>query len=302
MNTTAGSFALLGSILPGNAFVVTKLINAGAIILGKASMSEWAHFSGDAPNGWCARTGQGKNPHVLSADPCGSAISVAANMAAVSLGTETDGSILCPSIYNSVVGIKPTVAGLTGRDGVIPVAPRQDTVGTVADAVYVLDAIGGFDCNDEATREASKYIPLGGYKQFRRPCGLNKKRLGIVRNHPFFDKESEVSQAFELHIQTVRQEGAIVVDNLKIANIDDIMNSTASVEFLANAGLVASLVRSLADVIDFKFSKLVSIWSSHSLTHVWSSYLIVIYINGYAGKDHGIWPISFRNSPGHRRN
>ncbi|KAK0580554.1 hypothetical protein LWI29_003404 [Acer saccharum] len=110
--------------------------------------------------------------------------------------------------------------------------------------------------------------PLGGYKQFLKPCGLNKKRLGKVRNHPFFDIESEVSQAFELHIQTVRQEGAIVVDNLKIANIDDIMNSTASVEFLANAaefklslnaylkGLVASPVRSLADVIDFKFSKL----------------------------------------------
>ncbi|KAK1559944.1 hypothetical protein Q3G72_020298 [Acer saccharum] len=110
--------------------------------------------------------------------------------------------------------------------------------------------------------------PLGGYEQFLKPCGLNKKRLGIVRNHPFFDIESEVSQAFELHIHTVRQEGAIVVDNLKIANIDDIMNSTASVEFLANAaefklslnaylkGLVASPVRSLADVIDFKFSKL----------------------------------------------
>ncbi|KAL5858440.1 hypothetical protein ACOSQ3_005898 [Xanthoceras sorbifolium] len=122
MKTTAGSFGLLGSIVPRNAFVVTKLIKAGAIILGKASLSEWAHFRGDAPSGWCARSGQGKNPYVLSADPCGSnsgsAISVAANMAAVTLGTETDGSIFCPSNYNPVVGIKPTV-GLTSRDEII---------------------------------------------------------------------------------------------------------------------------------------------------------------------------------------
>ncbi|KAK4835389.1 hypothetical protein QYF36_009103 [Acer negundo] len=206
-----------GSIVPRNAFVVTKLINAGAIILGKASLSEWAHFRGAAPSGWCARSGQGKNPYVLSADPCysssGSAISVAANMVAVTLGTETDGSILCPSSYNSVVGIKPTV-GLTSRDGVIPISPKQDTVGpmcrTVADAVYVLDAI------------------------------------------------------------TMRQRGAVVVDNLKIANIDDILNSSASGELLTllaefkvslNSylkGLVASPVRSLAEVIAFnnKFSKL----------------------------------------------
>ncbi|KAK0582939.1 hypothetical protein LWI29_031309 [Acer saccharum] len=275
MNTTAGSLALLGSIVPRNAFVVTKLINAGAIILGKASMSEWAHLRGAAPSGWCARSGQGKNPYVLSADPCGSssgsAISVAANMAAVTLGTETDGSILCPSSYNSVVGIKPTV-GLTSRDGVIPIVPKQDTVGpmcrTVADAVYVLDEIVGFDRNDAATREASKYIPLGGYKQFLKTNGLKKKRLGIVRN-PFVNG-SVVTKVFEHHIQTMRQRGAVVVDSLKIANIDDILNFSASGELVTllaefkvslNSylkGLVASPVRSLADVIAFnnKFSKL----------------------------------------------
>ncbi|TXG64824.1 hypothetical protein EZV62_011818 [Acer yangbiense] len=275
MNTTAGSFALLGSIVPRNAFVVTKLINAGAIILGKASLSEWANFRGLAPNGWCARSEQGKNPYVLSADTCGSssgsAISVAANMAAVTLGTETDGSILCPSSYNSVVGIKPTV-GLTSRDGVIPITPKQDTVGpmcrTVADAVYVLDAIVGFDRNDEATREASKYIPRGGYKQFLKQCGLKRKRLGIVRN-PFVVEGSEVAEVFEHHIQTMRQRGAIVVDNLTVANIDDILDASGSgelVTFVAefklslNAylkGLVSSPVRSLADVIAFnnKFSK-----------------------------------------------
>ncbi|KAJ0076980.1 hypothetical protein Patl1_36074 [Pistacia atlantica] len=278
MNTTAGSLALLGSVVPRHAFVVTKLIQAGAIILGKASMTEWAAFrSIDVPNGWCARTGQGKNPYVLSAETSGSssgsAISVTANMAAVSLGTETYGSILCPSSACSVVGIKPTV-GLTSRDGVIPISPRQDTVGpicrTVADAVYVLDAIVGFDPNDKATVEASKYIPHGGYKQFLKPDGLKEKRLGILRNS-FFNlaNKSEVTEAFEHHIQILRQQGAILVDNLKITEVDDILNVIAKFQTLALAaefkpalntylkGLVDSPVRSLEDVITINknFSK-----------------------------------------------
>ncbi|XP_057966605.1 probable amidase At4g34880 isoform X2 [Malania oleifera] len=133
LNTTAGSYALLGSTVPRDAGVVQKLRKAGAIILGKASLSEWSYFrSTQAPNGWSARGGQVVNPYAPRSDPCGSstgsAVSVAANMAAVSLGTETAGSILCPSSNNSVVGIKPTV-GLTSRAGVIPISPRQDTVG-----------------------------------------------------------------------------------------------------------------------------------------------------------------------------
>ncbi|KAI9180684.1 hypothetical protein LWI28_007213 [Acer negundo] len=232
MNTTAGSFALLGSIVPRNAFVVTKLIEAGAIILGKASLSEWANAR-HIPNGWCARSGQGRNPYVLSADPSGSssgsAISVAANM---------------------------------------------DTIGpicrTVADAVYVLDAIVGVDHNDKTTREASKYIPVGGYIQFLKPSGLKGKRLGIVRD-PFFTtiKEPEIIRAFEHHFQTLRQQGAVLVDNLKILGIDAIMNPFISGEGKAMdadlkldlnkylEGLVVSPVRSLADVIEFnKFEKL----------------------------------------------
>ncbi|KAK2665538.1 hypothetical protein Ddye_004112 [Dipteronia dyeriana] len=140
---------------------------------------------------------------------------------------------------------------------------------TVADAVYVLDAIVGFDRNDEATREASKYIPHDGYKRFLKQCGLKRKRLGIVRN-PFVVEGSEVADVFEHHIQTMRQRGAVVVDNLTIANIDDILDASGSgelVTFVAefklslNAylkGLVSSPVRSLADVIAFnnKFSKL----------------------------------------------
>ncbi|KAK7312240.1 hypothetical protein VNO77_35971 [Canavalia gladiata] len=271
LNTTAGSFALLGSMVPRDAAVVSKLRKAGAIILGKASLSEWAAFrSLKAPNGFSARGGQGKNPYVLSADPCGSssgsAISTAANLVAVSLGTETDGSILCPASSNSVVGFKPTV-GLTSRDQVIPVSPRQDTVGllsrTVSDAVYVLDVIAGIDYNDPATTTWSKYIPQAGFKQYLNPNGLKGKRLGIVRN-PFFGLlDSDVTQAFEKHFQTLRQEGAVVVDNLEIANINTILNPNKSGEAVAliaefklslNAylkNLVVSPVRSLADVIAF---------------------------------------------------
>ena len=133
LNTTAGSAALFGATTRGDAGVVARLRKAGAVILGKASLSEWAHFRGFyAPDGWCARGGQGVNPYNPSATPCGSssgsAIAVAANMAAIALGTETDGSILCPAASQAVVGIKPTV-GLTSRAGVIPISPRQDTVG-----------------------------------------------------------------------------------------------------------------------------------------------------------------------------
>lgn len=193
LNTTAGSYALLGSEVRRDATVVERLKNDGALILGKASMSEWYHFrSFSIPDGWSARSGQGVNPYVQGGSPCGSssgsAISVAANMVAVSLGTETDGSIICPAEYNAVVGLKPTV-GLTSRAGVIPLSPRQDTIGpicrTVSDAVYVLDSIVGFDIRDlEATRAAAKFIPAGGYKQFLNEDGLKGKRLGVVR-HPF---------------------------------------------------------------------------------------------------------------------
>ncbi|KAI8554103.1 hypothetical protein RHMOL_Rhmol05G0071700 [Rhododendron molle] len=271
-NTTAGLFVLLGSVVPRDAGVVMKLRRAGAIILGKASLSELMDFrSLTAPEGWSARGGQGNNPYVLSASPCGSssgsAISFAANMVAVSLGTETDGSILCPASSNSVVRIKPTV-GLTSRAGVIPVTPRQDTIGrpicgTVADAVYMLDAIVGFDHRDaKATRKASKYIPSGGYLKFLKKDGLEGKRIGIVRK-PFFNfgNNSALSHAFENHFHTLKRKGAILVDSLQIANIEEILSYTASGEGVAalaefklslNAylrDLVASSVRSLADVI-----------------------------------------------------
>ena len=131
LNTTAGSLALLGSVVKRAAGVAARLRRAGAVVLGKASLSEWANFR-NVRNGWSARGGQTRNPYVLSSDPCGSSsgsgVAAAANMAAVTLGTETDGSILCPSSFNSVVGIKPTL-GLTSRAGVVPITTRQDSVG-----------------------------------------------------------------------------------------------------------------------------------------------------------------------------
>ncbi|XP_062176774.1 probable amidase At4g34880 [Alnus glutinosa] len=274
LNTTAGSYALLGSVVPRDAGVVERLRTAGAVILGKASLTEWYSFRslGQIPNGWCARAGQAANPYVQSGDPCGSssgsAISVAANMVAVSIGSETHGSILCPADHNSVVGFKPTV-GLTSRAGVIPILPRHDSIGTisrtVSDAVYVLDVIAGFDPQDyEATKEAAKFIPVGGYKQFLNPDGLKGKRLGVVRN-PFvsFLNKSCVIQAFERHLNTMRQRGATIVDNLEIANVDVILNPSQSGELTAMLAefkvtlndylkeLISSPVRSLADIIAF---------------------------------------------------
>ncbi|KAK4437670.1 putative amidase [Sesamum alatum] len=273
LNTTAGSYALLGAVAPRDAGVVQRLRNAGAVILGKASMSEWYNFrSLGIPNGWCARAGQGVNPYVKGGDPCGSssgsAISVAANMVMVSLGTETDGSLICPGDHNSVVALKPTV-GLTSRAGVIPMSPRQDTVGpvcrTVSDAVYVLDSIVGFDPRDsEATKAAAKFIPLGGYTQFLNEDGLKGKRLGVVK-HPFLalSRISVSSPVFEGHLQTLREKGAIILDNLEIPNIDVILNPLLCGEALAlmaefkltlNDYLreqITSPVRSLSDIINF---------------------------------------------------
>ncbi|KAK4740320.1 hypothetical protein R3W88_004017 [Solanum pinnatisectum] len=217
LNTTAGSYALLGSQVPRDAGVVEKLRKAGAIILGKASLSEWYKFRSlsGVPNGWCARSGQGVNPYCPSGSSCGSssgcAISVAANMAAVSLGTETHCSIICPADHNSVVGLKPTV-GLTSRAGIIPMTSLWDTVGpicrNVTDAVYMLDVIVGSDPRDEVTLEAAKYIPEGGYKQFLVEDGLKGKRIGIVR-HPFVEMIHGAIEksAFEHHLDLLRDYG-----------------------------------------------------------------------------------------------
>ncbi|GLJ13756.1 hypothetical protein SUGI_0219570 [Cryptomeria japonica] len=270
LNTTAGSFALLGSKVPRDAGVISKLRKAGAIILGKASLSEWANFrSSNASNGWSGRGGQPKNPYVFTADPCGSstgsAVGVSANMVAVSLGTETDGSILCPSSNNGVVGIKPTV-GLTSRAGVIPISHTQDTVGpicrTVTDAVYLLDEIVGYDVNDhKATRSAAQFIPKGGYKQFLKTEGLQGKRLGIVRDTSLPPTSAEAI-SFENHLAILREKGATLVENDNISNFLSLSSNgepehiVLEYEFKHDLNiylseLLQSPVRSLADIISF---------------------------------------------------
>ncbi|KAJ7982153.1 Amidase family protein [Quillaja saponaria] len=249
LNTTSGSYALLRSVVPR-----FRDLNA--------------------PRGWSARGGQGKNPSNLEAFVCGSssgpAIGVAANLVTVALGSETDGSILCPASANSVVGFKPTV-GLTSRDGVIPISSRQDTVGpitrTVADAVHVLDIIAGTDPRDSATQNASVHKPANGYKQHLIVGGLSGKRLGILRTSPFFNLtgpyDAEYNQTYENHFKTIKGKGGVLVDNLVIPNMNTILNFILSGEKLAllaefkialNAylgNLTSSPVKSLLDVINF---------------------------------------------------
>ncbi|KAM3393296.1 hypothetical protein ACQJBY_014137 [Aegilops geniculata] len=271
LNTTAGSFALLGSVVRRDAGVVRQLRRAGAVVLGKANMDEWANFRSFSGGGWSARGGKGRNPYVLSATPCGSstgsAIAAAASMAAVTLGTETDGSMLCPASLNSVVGIKPTV-GLTSRAGVIPITPRQDTIGpicrTVADAVHVLDTIVGYDALDAiATMEASKYIPRGGYMQFLKKDGLRGKRIGIPNGFFNFPNGTVQQMVYEQHLNTMRKQGAIVIENLDIENLSVLLDSQNNGQLIALpaefklslnsylSNLLYSPVRSLAEIIAF---------------------------------------------------
>ncbi|XP_037475231.1 probable amidase At4g34880 isoform X1 [Triticum dicoccoides] len=271
LNTTAGSLALLGSVVRRDAGVAARLRRAGAVVLDKSNPSEWSEFR-QVDNGWSARGGQTRNPYVLSSDPCGSSagsgVAAAANMAAVTLGTDTDGSILCPSSFNSVVGIRPTL-GLTSRAGVVSITPLQDTVGpicrTVSDAVHVLDAVIGYDEHDAAaTGAASKYIPPGGYAQFLRKDGLRGKRVGVLRG--FFQSYAGTQRlrVYEQHLATMRKHGAVVVDNLRVtanptALLDDISSNegiavVAEFKLSINAylaDLVYSPVHSLADIIVF---------------------------------------------------
>src|SRR3989449_5624858 len=188
MMTTAGSLALLGSMPAQDSFVAKKLREAGAVILGKTNLSEWANFrSNHSSSGWSGRGGQTRNPYVLDRNPCGSSsgsgVAVAANLCAAAIGTETDGSVVCPSSANSLVGIKPTL-GLISRSGIIPIAHSQDTAGpmcrTVTDAAILLDALTGADPQDAITAERGKAKRVH-YTQFLDPRGLKGARIGAAR-------------------------------------------------------------------------------------------------------------------------
>jgi len=267
MQTTAGSLALLGARVPRDAFVARKLREAGAVILGKTNLSEWANFRGDASSsGWSGRGGQTRNPYVLDRTPCGSSsgsgAAIAANLAAAALGTETDGSILCPSAINALVGIKPTV-GLTSRAGVVPISHSQDTVGpmtrTVADAAIMLGAIVGIDEHDPAT-VASDGLYYSDYTKFLNADGLRGARIGIAREH-FFGYSAKADAIVNAAIERMRELGAEIIDNTDIATAKQMRSSESEMtvllyEFKADlnaylAGLLDSPVRSLADVIAF---------------------------------------------------
>ena len=219
MLTTAGSLALTYGPAPDDAFVVKRLREAGAIILGKTNLSEWANFrSTRSSSGWSGRGGQTRNPYVLDRSPCGSSsgsgAAVSANFAALAIGTETNGSVVCPSSTNGVVGIKPTV-GLVSRDGIIPISETQDTAGpmarTVADAAVLLGAMAGVDPSDKATADAKLHAD---YTQFLDDSALEGKRIGILKGT--FGNHEKVDIILEEVVRTLEAQGATVIRDIEL--------------------------------------------------------------------------------------
>jgi amidase len=220
MPTTAGSLALVGNVTGRDASFVARLRAAGAVILGKTNLSEWANFRSErSSSGWSGVGGQTSNPYDLTRNPCGSSsgsgAAVAASLAAVAIGTETNGSIVCPSNANGVVGIKPTV-GLVSRTGVVPISHSQDTAGPmargVADAVLVLAAMIGPDESDPATDIAEKAAGWSLVEHLRSD-GLEGKRIGVLRSAAGF--HSEVDRLLETAIADLEEAGATIVDDLE---------------------------------------------------------------------------------------
>lgn len=226
MTTTAGSLALEGHIAKQDAFIVENLRKAGVILLGKNTLSEWGNFRSDkSTSGWSSRGGQVRNPYALDRNPCGSSsgtgVAVAANLCAVGIGGETDGSIVCPSQANGIVGIKPTL-GLVSRSGIIPISHSQDTAGpmarTVADAAALLGALTGIDPRDPVTQES-----LGqhhtDYTQFLDADGLKGARIGVARN--YFGFNDKVDQIIEDNIQALKDAGAEIIDDLTLESVGE---------------------------------------------------------------------------------
>jgi amidase len=265
MMTTAGSLALQGSIALQDSTVAKKLRDAGAVIIGKTNLSEWANFrSSHSSSGWSGRGGQTKNPYVLDRNPCGSSsgtgAAIAANLAAIGVGTETDGSVVCPSNANSLVGIKPTL-GLISRAGIIPIAHSQDTAGpmcrTVRDAAILLSALAGVDSRDSATN-ASVAKSSADYARFLDANGLKGARIGVQRKS--FGFNDAVDKVMNECIAAIKRLGATVVDPADIptqGKFDDTELEVLLYEFKADLNkYLASLgpnapVKSLKEIIDF---------------------------------------------------
>ncbi|HEX2189901.1 MAG TPA: amidase, partial [Longimicrobiaceae bacterium] len=222
MTTTAGSLALEGVVAPRDAFVAERLREAGAVVIGKTNLSEWANFrSTRSSSGWSGRGGQARNPYALDRSPCGSSsgtgVAVAANLAAAGVGTETDGSIVCPAGANGIVGIKPTM-GLVSRAGIIPIAGSQDIAGpmarTVADAAVLLGALAGTDPRDPATAAARGKVEAD-YTRHLDPGGLRGARIGVLRDR-FTGYSPAADRLFEQAVADMRRAGAVVVDSVRI--------------------------------------------------------------------------------------
>ena len=227
MMTTAGSLALVGAPAAKDAFVAAKLRGAGAVILGKTNLSEWANFrSTRSSSGWSGRGGQTKNPYALDRNPCGSSSgtgsAVAASFAAAGIGTETDGSIVCPAGAVGLVGLKPTV-GLVSRTGIVPIAHSQDTAGpmtrTVADAAALLGAIAGVDPADAATGDAHGHL-VADYTTFLDANALKGARIGVARAK-VTGYNRGTDRLFEQAIADLKRAGAEIVDPADIGSIGE---------------------------------------------------------------------------------
>src|ERR1700722_11561175 len=263
--TTAGSLALVGSKPPKDSFVAKKLRAAGAVILGKTNLSEWANIrSSHSTSGWSGRGGLTKNPYVLDRNPCGSSsgsgAGVSANLCAAAIGTETDGSIVCPASANGIVGIKPTV-GLVSRSGIIPISHSQDSAGpmcrTVKDAAILLGALTGVDPRDSAT-ENSQGKSLPDYARFCDPNGLKGARIGVARK--YFGFNDAVDALMEQSLDAMKRQGATLIDPADLETLGKFDESELMVfmyelkadlnAYLATLG-PHSPVRTLKDIIDF---------------------------------------------------
>ncbi|HST21337.1 MAG TPA: amidase family protein, partial [Blastocatellia bacterium] len=265
MMTTAGSLALSGSTPSKDAFIAGRLRQAGAVLLGKTNLSEWANFrSSHSTSGWSGRGGLTKNPYALDRNPCGSSsgsgAATAANLCAAAIGTETDGSIVCPSSANSLVGIKPTL-GLVSRSGIIPISHSQDTAGpmarNVSDAAILLGALTGIDSRDKATNQ-SRGKSMTDYTKYLDPAGMKGARIGIIRKS--FGFNEHVDKLMNESIEVMKRLGAVIVDPADIptaGKFDDSEFEVLLYEFKADLNVyLASLgprapVHSLKEIIAF---------------------------------------------------
>jgi amidase len=263
MQTTAGSLALVGSPVARDAFVAERLRLAGAVLLGKTNLSEWANFrSTHSTSGWSGRGGLTRNPYALDRNPCGSSsgsgAAVSSNLSAAAVGTETDGSVVCPSSMCGIVGIKPTL-GLISRSGIIPIAHSQDTAGpmtrTVRDAAMLLSVLAAADSRDPATAELSGKISVD-YTKFLDVNGLKGKRIGIARQ--YFNISPSVTRLMESCISDMKGAGAEIVDPVEFEKFEQWRDTETAVllyEFKADLKSYLSArgakVRSLADCIAF---------------------------------------------------